>query len=170
MSPPPQGIAEELFNAHYQEVSRFVTRKVNCVQAKDDIMQELYLRLAGYPELDNINNTRAFLLQIASNLIRDNFRRASYRLETSAHEVIDETVCELNSPARQVEQRNMLESMTLALNALPEEKRDIIWLNRVEGWSYGKIAKHKKRSVSWVEKSMAQALLLCHRATRTKES
>ena len=84
----------QLVNDNQQALMRFLRVRLANEADRDDIMQEVYLRLCRIEKLaDKLSlgeaPTRAFLFRVATNLIHDHFRRQGVR-HTDAHCQIDE--------------------------------------------------------------------------------
>lgn len=153
----------ELYQYHFSLLSNFVYSKVKCKDLSQDIMQELYLKLAKMPDVTTIKKPKNYLMQMACRVISDHYRKAS-NLHETGHENTFMKLSQSNcSPEIDHINKDLLDKLKIALAKLPPEKRDIVLLHRVSGWSYKEIAAQKKRSVSWVEKSVADAMLLLER-------
>lgn len=153
------------YQYHYKTLYTYVYQRVSCPELAQDVMQELYLKVMKIPDGTRIQNPKSYLIKMAFSVISDHFRNSSNNHETGRDDVIVALRNEGDVPEENVIRKNLLENLQQKLTKLPEEKRDILWLNRVNGWNYAKIAKHKNRSLSWVEKAMADALSLiaCYR-------
>lgn len=126
----------------------------------EDLAQEALLRLLRSPV--HADNAEAYLVRIASNLLRDRARRDQSR-RADLHDALDENVVQLPSEepdcGRVYEGRERLECFLSALDELPPRCRQIFLLQRYEGLTYTAIAKRLHVSVSAVEKHMMRALL-----------
>ncbi|MBC8144511.1 MAG: RNA polymerase sigma factor [bacterium] len=111
----------------------FVLRTTGNADLADDITQDSFVRLLGSRKsLDDDDSRRRYLFTIASNLMRDHWRRA--KLE----------------PEREKDSADMLAStahdpighhdMSSALASLSESQRSMVWLAYVEGLSHREIA------------------------------
>jgi len=155
---PP--IALAWYQDHYESLYQLIHRQVDCSALTQDILQDLYLKLSKIPDVSAVNNPKNYLMQIACRLVIDNKRLKVNQVETGQEETLAKVVCPTAKPENTVINTNLIANVKAALEKLPEDKRDLIWLSAVEGWSYPKIANHKGRSLSWVEKSIAQAMEL----------
>lgn len=148
------------YNEHYQSLFQVVFRQVSCNALTQDILQELYLKLAKIPQSTVITNPKNYLIQMACRLVIDHQRVKDNQVKTDQEHNLGNIICPQGKPESNTINQNLLKNIHFALKKLPQDKRDIIWLSAVEGWNYQKIAAHKGRSVSWVEKSMAQGMVL----------
>jgi len=157
ISPP---ITLTWYEDHYKSLYQLIHRQVECVALTQDILQDLYLKLSKIPDVSAVNNPKNYLMQIACRLVIDNKRLKVSQVETGQDETLAGVVCPIARPEHTAINTNLIANVKAALAKLPEDKRDLIWLSAIEGWSYPKIASHKGRSLSWVEKSIAQAMVL----------
>lgn len=125
----------------------------------DDLVQDVFARLAGRSHPEAIRHAEGYLFQTAANVLRDQSRRDSAR-RTGAHDAFDETLHggEDFSPERVYEGREVVAALLDALDALPERTRAVFVLQRFDGLRYGDIAASLGISVSSVEKHMMKAL------------
>lgn len=148
------------YQYHYKTLYTYVMQRVGCQHLTEDVMQELYIKVLKIPDSTRLENPKSYLIKMAFSLISDHFRNNSNKHETGHDDVIVSMRTERDIPEDIAIRENLLEALQQKLAKLPKDKRDVLWLSRVDGWNYSKIAKHKKRSLSWVEKAMADALAL----------
>ena len=77
----------------------------------------------------------------------------------------DEFTCFAPTPELESIDKQQVNILISAINELPEEQQDLLVLSRLQGMSIKDIAQKKQRSLSWVEKAMAHALLYCKNKT-----
>ena len=158
MSPTFQ---EHILATHQEELLRFISRKVNCPDAAQDIFQDTYLRYANYPEKDYIDNHRAFIFRIAANLAADYERRNRVRdAYISTGEVLLETIPQQVNlqPDEILCIQERLEHLAQAIEKLPPRCREVFILRKVNELSHAQIADHLSISLSMVEKHLHHAL------------
>jgi RNA polymerase sigma-70 factor (ECF subfamily) len=135
---------------------------VRDLQAAEDVIQESYLRARKAAEKGPIDNIGAFLHRTVQNLALDHIRRRKTqdRFEVSPRDEIDtlQIACEAPSAEEHLLQRERLNSFKGALDSLPERARRVWLLNRVEGWSYPRIAEHLGVSQGTVFNDMKLAM------------
>jgi RNA polymerase sigma-70 factor (ECF subfamily) len=126
----------------------------------DDLIQEVFVRLAGRPGVENMERLEAYLFTTASNLLRDRHRR----METQAaqvHDPYDETVhgSQLASPGpeRILLGAQTVEQLVAALYELPERTRVVFTLYHIEDLPHREIARRLGIAVSTIEKHMGRA-------------
>jgi RNA polymerase sigma-70 factor, ECF subfamily len=107
----------------------------------DDLLQETYCRFLVRKAGDGVLSmtaaeTRSYLFRIATNLLRDRWRRGEGTFDANAGE---ELVVE-DDPAAKMDVRRMMQ-------ALKPRPRQLLWLAYVEGMSHAEIAEATGLSV-----------------------
>jgi RNA polymerase sigma-70 factor (ECF subfamily) len=159
---------KQLAELYGPALERFLTRKLDNPADAAEIAQETFIRLYRLEHPDQLDNARAFMFQVASNLAVDQLRRRSLHfryLKTESAEIADalEGSGETVSPEQIVSSREKLARIYQAVDRLPEKCRQAFLLHRASGLSYGDIARELGVSVSSVEKYILQALKECRR-------
>jgi len=152
--------ARLVYDRHDSELRRYLRKRLSTPEDLDDIIQELYVRIARYPNPEAILNTQAFVMTIAANLLRDRFSsttRRDLRLGTSFQEL--EVPCARPSPERQLESQQTLALVLEALTDLAPKSRDALILHRFRDLTYPEIAKLMGLSTSMVQKHINRALV-----------
>lgn len=163
------GLAER----HRPAVLRYFRHHLGSAEDAEDLTQEAFVRLSQQPAetVRGLANVEAYLLRIASNLLRDRFRReTSHR--SADHVPIDDIVHSLPgeepSSERVYENKMHLQLFLEALAELPPRCHEVFLLQRYDGLTYSAIAKRLGISVSAVEKHMMRAML--HLNTRLEQA
>ncbi|UEM05744.1 RNA polymerase sigma factor [Skermanella rosea] len=137
-------------------------RVVRNLHTAEDVLQESYLRAHKAAESGSIDNVGAFLHRTVQNLALDHLRRRKTRerFEICPPETFDalEIASETPSAEDHLLHRERLNNFKGALATLPERARKVWVLNRVEGWSYPKIADHLGISQGTVFNDMKLAM------------
>lgn len=157
---------KQLAERYGPALERYLTRKLDNPADAAEVAQESFIRLYRLEHPDQLDNARAFLFQVASNLAVDQLRRRSLHfrfLKTESVEVGDgmEVSGDTASPEQIVSSREKLERIYQAVDRLPEKCRQAFLLHRTSGLSYSDIALELGVSVSSVEKYILQALKEC---------
>lgn len=127
----------------------------------DDLVQEVYVKLTA-GSTGPVGNPRAYLYQIANNLIHD-LRRGRMRQErrdddwARAEFGQDLVHHPAASPERAAIDRQMLARVDAAIDSMPERTAHILRRYRVEGQSQKDIAGELGISLSAVEKHLQRA-------------
>ncbi len=161
----------ELAERYGPALERFLTRKLDNPADAAEVAQETFIRLYRLEHPDQLDNARAFLFQVASNLAVDQLRRRSLHYRFLKAEIRDggdgeviEGSADTASPEQILSSREKLARIYEAVDRLPEKCRQAFLLHRSSGLSYGDIAKELGVSVSSVEKYILQALKECRKA------
>jgi RNA polymerase sigma-70 factor (ECF subfamily) len=140
-------------------LERFFRRRVSVRAEVDDLVQEVFLRLARQDGTETIDNPQAYVFQVAANILRDRGRR---RLTHSAdeHQSFEDELhgADALSPERVLAARQSVARLKVALLKLPLRTQQVFVLHRFEGLRYGEIANRLGVSLSAVEKHMMKAM------------
>jgi len=141
---------------------RYFAKRVPAVQI-DDLIQEVFLRLQAHHSNAPIDHLDRYLFAVAASVLTDQARRRAVRHE-SAHESFEERhhQVEERSPERVLLDREDLDVVMQAIDALPARTRDVFVLHRFEEMSGSRIAVALGLSVSAVEKHVMKALRILH--------
>jgi len=126
---------ERIFEEIYEQTARplwaYAARISGSATAADDILQETYIRfLNSPPRVLDLAGAKPYLYKIATNLVRDRFRRL--KREVGAEEIQDETAAS--------EGFGQALEMTEVFAGLKDQERALLWLAYVEGYDHREIA------------------------------
>lgn len=152
----------------HSELLKFLGKRLDSSADAADLAQDAFTQWLGWGGRGDVQQPRAFLFQIARNLLRDHWRRQQSRPQLcedadSLHgldAMIDEQGV---SPLEQVEQHQRLHLLASALGDLPPRRREAFVLHKFDGLSQVEVAERMGISLSMVEKHIASALLHCKR-------
>ena len=168
MADDKDAFLKELAQRYGPSLERFLARKLDNPADAAEVAQETFLRLYRVDNPDQLDNARAFLFQVASNLAVDQLRRRQlhYRfLRSESHEPAQdgslEQSSDIASPEQILSSREKLDRVYRAIDRLPEKCRQAFLLHRSKGLSYSDIARELGVSVSSVEKYILEALKAC---------
>lgn len=151
-----------LHRSHRFSLERFFRRRAPDLQSdSDDLVQEVFLRIAQRKSGEDIENPRHYMFRTAAHVLTDFRRRRSTRM-ADAHiefQEYDSQVDEVSSPERVYTSRQELAQVGMALEELGEKVRVAFVLHRFEDLTYREIAVRMGVSVSSVEKYIMQALV-----------
>lgn len=146
--------------AQRARMEALVSRRVGCRATASDLVQELFLRFWGRPEV-KVEALDTYLLRCAGNLAIDHLRSEGSRERAAEGALPADEHSPGQTPEQALEVDHDLQRIEAALRALPERTRQIFLLNRVHGCKYGEIASAMQLSQSAVEKHMMRALQAC---------
>ncbi len=127
-------VAEQEFRLLYDATSQPILAYVNGVTGRrdvaEDVLQETYCRfLARQPAAMEATEARKYLFRIATNLLRDRWRRGEDRPSPDKREEGTSS----DDVDTQIDVRR-------AMQALKPRERELLWLAYVEGMSHAEIA------------------------------
>jgi RNA polymerase sigma-70 factor, ECF subfamily len=168
---------EETFRGFYERTARsvwaYLSRLTGDSQLADDLLQETYYRfLRANRSFDDEAHRRNYLYRIATNLVRDGYRR--HRLEFLP--VFDDgPTREPASNGDLAEQTALRTDLRRAMAELSARERELIWLAYAQGSSHHEIAESLGLKTSSIKLLLFRArrhlarLLDRPRATRHQE-
>ncbi|WP_163575826.1 sigma-70 family RNA polymerase sigma factor [Halomonas faecis] len=162
--PQGRGTAfDTLYNEHHGWLRRWLSARLGCSHTAADLAHDTYLRVLRRGEAPEPGQSRRFLTQIAKGLVIDLYRRR--RIEAAYLETLSLLPePQAPSPEEQALTIEALIEIDALLHGLPDKPRRAFLMCRLDGMSYREIAAALNVSVSSVEKYIARALLVCHRA------
>ncbi|MFA5985004.1 MAG: RNA polymerase sigma factor [Methylococcaceae bacterium] len=150
-----------LFQTHSKALLAFAGQHSGDDQA-EDLVQEAYLRMLQHPELENIENPRAFLYKTTFNLSVDHYRRQinQARYHCLPHELtteLEQIAAPIPIPEDHLAIEQELEQLNDILLKMPELTRYAFVLHRLEGMSHKEVARRLGISTRSSERRIAQA-------------
>jgi RNA polymerase sigma factor (sigma-70 family) len=143
-----------------QKLRRFLRHRGRSGDEADELIQEAFLRLQLYRRERHVHEPEAFLIRTVRNLSVDILRRRTQRgthiaLETERIHLVDPNPL----PDEVLASQQRLQQLRAGLEALPPRTREVVLLQRIEGFSHAQIAARLGITVSAVEKHIAKAAL-----------
>lgn len=156
------------YREYQQELCRYAANKysLSTVEA-EDVVQAAFTRFAPVFESSEVENVRAFLYRAVNNASIDLLRRNQVR-KNFAQVVQQDPEREIDnaSPERVNAGRQLLGLISRALWGMPQKRRRLLLMNRVDGLSYAEIARREGLSETVVKKHVAKALAACQAELR----
>lgn len=150
-------LLEEWSRRYRPPLIRFFQRRIQPAD-HEDLVQEVFLRLAKHGDLNAIGHVEGYLFQAAKNVLKD-WRRREARHAASAHDPISEELTDEVgfSPERVLLSRDTVNALVAALETLPERTRAVFMLYHFDNLSHAEIARRLGIAVRTVENNMARA-------------
>jgi len=146
----------KFYNEHVEKVYRFVYLKVSSKEVSQDLTSEVFLRF--WEQLNSpikIENQRAFIYQIARNLVIDYYRKTKPTL-------IDLDKVKILDQARSLEEKAILgsdmEVIQRALTQIPEDYQDMIIWYYLDEFSVPEIAEITGKTENNIRVTIHRAL------------
>jgi RNA polymerase sigma-70 factor (ECF subfamily) len=147
------------------DLVRFLTARLRSATAAEDLVQDLYLRVASLELAEPVDNPSAYLYRLASNLMLDRLRsdrRAGARdaawLQTKRVELGGESVADEPSPEQSAYGRQRMAMAAQAIAELPPKTRRAFELHKLQGMTQEETAQELGVSRKTVEKQISTAL------------
>ncbi|KMN19456.1 RNA polymerase sigma factor [Pseudomonas weihenstephanensis] len=160
----PDPALAESFREFYTQILHFLRKRTDNASDAADMTQDVFTQWLGYQDRAKVEQPRAFLFQMARNLLRDHWRRQQVRHSAHArppeHDA-EPLSDERDDPMLAAQRLQRLEQLKAVLAELSPRRREALMLHRFEGLSQAQIAQRMGISVSMVEKHIAFALLHC---------
>jgi RNA polymerase sigma-70 factor (ECF subfamily) len=147
------------------DLVRFFTLRLKSAAAAEDLVQDIYLRIAAIDAGAEVRNAAGYLYRLGSNLMLDRIRgerraaardhdwRAGHRTLIGSEEVAEEPRADDAVAARQ-----RLAAIVEILRSLPEQTQRVFRMHKFDGLSHAEVAQALGISRSAVEKHCMAAL------------
>jgi RNA polymerase sigma-70 factor (ECF subfamily) len=145
---------DRLFRQYHDPLVRYLTRRLGDRDWAEDVAQETFVRALRQTDLQN---ERAWLFAVATNLVRDDARKDARRrrhLELLTEEAKANAVVE--PPVTDLERAQERAMARRAIDALTERDREAL-LMREEGLDYNEIAEALQLSLASVGTTLSRA-------------
>ena len=144
---------------------RVFSKSLRDAALAEDIIQDMYVKIAAIEGDYAIDNPTGFLFRMANNLYLNRLRsRSSEQARNRAwqaanhSEVGGETINDEPDVEARIAGRQKLERLMAALRELPAKTQDIVRLHKFDGLSQTQVAANLGISISSVEKHLSSAL------------
>lgn len=150
-------LLENWAREHQDALLRYFKRRVSPPEQAEDLVQEVFVRLARRAHLETIDRAEHYLFRVAASVVADHFRKQAsisaplIPYDDSRHGQAGFT------PERVLSGRQALDQLIDALGELPERTRRIFVLYHLEQMKQKDIAVRLRMPLSTLEKHMARA-------------
>ncbi|MGP9814509.1 RNA polymerase sigma factor [Rhodopseudomonas sp. NSM] len=151
----------ELLIAKYDEFGRRLTRRLGSADLASDVLQETYLRLERISDIGPVRSPGAYLFKIALNIALDRHRAEQRRLTVDEVDALLTIPDDRPDAARVIEDRSEINLLRRAIAELPERRRRVLLLSRIDGLPHREIAERLSVTVRTVETDLKQAVEHC---------
>jgi len=152
---------DDVARKYYAPLLAFFRKRTHNSLEVQDLVQQVFLRLSQYPEIERIENPGAYIFKTASNALKDMRKRELARESLMVQGLSETPEAEIDagfSPERVVLGQEAMRVLVAALREVPEKSRDIFMLRCFEGLKHAEIAKVHHLSKRAVEKHVARVL------------
>jgi RNA polymerase sigma-70 factor (ECF subfamily) len=149
---------EQIWKDFHHNLSGFVTASVPDKSEAQDIVQNIFLKLAQKPvHMDNDTNLRPYLFKVAKNAIIDHYRSSNKKLSTASSGVWETNQIESEYHLADCCLRPMIES-------LPDIYSQALILSDIEGIPQKELAKRLNLSYSGTKSRVQRAREMLRKA------
>ncbi len=147
-----------LFDRYQKALYNFFVRLGSGTDDSDDLVQNLFVRIMKYRKSYKRDHSfKTWLYQMARNLYYDHYRR-EIKIRDAFMKVENLRDGEMGQNESYSEIEEKEEKLRLALEQLPEDKREVLILSRFQGMKYEEIAAITNTSVSNVKVKAHRAI------------
>ena len=164
--PKPDPTSADALRGFYTDILYFLRKRTDNASDAADMTQDVFTQWLDYRDRAKVEQPRAFLFQMARNLLRDHWRKQKVRQTVHSDQAAldaEPVTDEQNDPMAAAQRLQRLEQLKEVLAELSPRRREALMLHRFEGLSQTQIAERMGISTSMVEKHIAFALLHCKR-------
>ncbi len=152
---------DSLYDRHHKRLFHFILRSIREKPLAEDILQETFLRI--FKERKTYKKTARFstyLFTIARNLCLDALNKWEKRhLLGSQDDVIEKAMDPSKGSSAILEEAELGEIVRRAIQALPRDQREVLFLNKYSDLSYEEIAQIVESTPSGVKQKVYRAML-----------
>jgi RNA polymerase sigma factor (sigma-70 family) len=136
---------------------RAVARRANA-QDEEDLYQDAFVRIVERSKTEEIPKLDNLLRYVVRCLAIDRFRRKTTRRMLTSDEAGETIVDAAADPERSLMGAQRLSRVVAVINTMPEKRREVFLLHRVEELTYRQIATRLGVSIKTVEKHIHLAM------------
>lgn len=165
-------IKQETFRKERGRLLNFIRGRVASSEEAEDIMQDVFVQfVAGFESIESLDRITSWLYSVARNKIIDRYRRDATRpkkaqfnggisRDDDAPLTLQEILPDLDNTPESAMLRNAIwDEITLALDDLPSEQREIFIQNEMEEQSFREISERSGISINTLLSRKRYAIL-----------
>ncbi|KQS33590.1 MULTISPECIES: RNA polymerase sigma factor [Dyadobacter] len=134
--------------AYSKQLMGFIRQRVNSDEDAEDILQDVWYQLSSVPEVEAIEQVGSWLYRVARNRIIDKYRKQKpdfledygYEDEDGEFNFKEILLADDNSPETAYLKEVFWEQLTIALEELPENQRQVFIWNEMEDQTFQEIS------------------------------
>lgn len=146
------GIFQHLFNHYYRLLVAVGYKILEDKVLAESIVQDVFVNLWVHRNEANINSLKAYLVVSVRNRSLNEIKRQKVFLKYQK-----ESANSANDVVYQPD-TDVIEHIMLVIEELPEQRRKVFKMNRIDGLKYAEIATELNLSVKTIEAQMSKAL------------
>lgn len=163
MESSSQGFVTEFYQQQHQSLLRYLQRKLGSLSEATDVAQLTYERLLRSEQIEEINNPKAFVYRMATNLAIDVIRKRKRieEVDFSESDELDILADTKIGPERLVDMSQTLDLVRVFIAELPPKCRYAFLSYKFEERDYAEIAESLGVSQSMIRKYVLRAMAYC---------
>ncbi len=150
-------VFETIFRSYAKELKRFVFFKSKDMDAAEDIVQDVFVKLWANCGTVAYESVKGFLYTIANNIF---LNTVSHQKVVEKHQLASSKEGLSESPEYLMIEQEFYIKLETAIANLPEKQKEVFLMSRMENKKYKEISEILGISVKAVEKRMHTALLV----------
>lgn len=147
----------------------YLRRFLGSAEAAEDVAHDAFLRVYTAPDFARIRSPRSYLFRTARNLALNVVNQHDVA-KTQGVEEVERFADEDPSVERQVMTSEEFDMLCIAVGRLPSQRRRVLTLRAIYGYSCREIANHLGVSTRTVNRDLAAALEAVHAARAAIEA
>ena len=137
----------------------FIRGKVKTTEEAEDILQDVWYQFSRLTNLDELENTGAWLYRVAQNRVIDSYRKKKsesledYTYENDENEISFKEILLLNetaNPELAIFKEQFWNELMAALDELPKNQREVFVMNEIEDFTLQEIADQKGENLKTI--------------------
>jgi RNA polymerase sigma-70 factor (ECF subfamily) len=145
---------EKLFMQYFPKVRTFAAILLKSEQDAEDVAQDIFVKLWEQPDLWEGNLARNYLYTMVKNHIFNRIKRKnieSHYIHSQMNGYSPEDITEFKDPLNKIYHEELKLLLKLALEKMPDKRRQVFEMSRFQHLSNNEIAKRMNLSVRTVE-------------------
>lgn len=137
--------------ANNNQLKRYLAKRTSCTEEAADLYQESVVRVLEQAKKSAITNPVAYAIRIARNLL--------IKQDVKSEEYQDDAHCNAENPENKLEEAQRIELIYQALDNMPEQRRRVFKLRRINGETREEIAQQLGITVECVTRHTSRAMV-----------
>ena len=154
-----------LFAKHSGRLRTFLGRRVRRREDIEELVQEVYVRMLGVRDIENVQNPEGYLYTVAANLAKEHAlrERAAQQAVDVDDPAVQEQTAEVPAFGTYIDEQARIKRLHEVLRELPPKCHAAVVMANWYGMSYDAIAERLGVTPHMVKKYLSQAVIHCRR-------
>lgn len=135
-------VLELLYKKHYNLLYNYGLKFANNSRLIEDFIQDIFVKLCKRGNLHDIDDLKVYLLRSMRNAVYDHYasRHDTVSIDDIEFSLSDTEETLLNFFGKDDEEIHQYQSLIKAINALPPQQKQILYLSYIKGLSHKEIS------------------------------